>query len=188
MTITQSCILACIRSYVRNHPGNIHVDDLCYRIEREGNLTIVAIRGTANERNWWRDLFVIPLPSPKGYLAHGGFVRAFQKLYAAGIMDKAQGYNVVITGHSLGAGIATLLSEKTGFPLVTFGSPRVYTRLGGPDLPHTRIINDDDLVTMVPRYCYRHYCDPVINADGDGQQVEFKDHDAEVYGKRLGAL
>jgi hypothetical protein len=74
---------------------------------------------------------------------------------------------VTITGHSLGAGIATLLapmlsdlSQKT--IVVTFGSPRVgdltfmHAYNTSLDIHHIRVTNDDDPISYVPVIGYHH--------------------------------
>ena len=109
-------------------------------------------------RFWPKDLH-------NGVKVHGGFLRAYNSL--KGDIDAwlaaldPQPAELIVTGHSLGAAMATLMASlNCDATLVTFGSPRV----GGPGLaqmfagrPVHRYVDCNDFVTnLAPPIWFRH--------------------------------
>lgn len=170
------CARLCRESYHDPIPeGFCDVDDLRFGVRQKDGVTYIAFRGSANLLNWVRNLRIFPAKTPRGHMAHRGFVKGFERLNK---YIKVSG-PTVFTGHSLGGGLATLFAEAHRVPLVTFGSPRVYVRWGeGPNLMHRRYVTDDDPVPMVPRYLYSHKCVPIVLPDNDGG-IDWEDHDLE---------
>lgn len=185
MTHTQLAQL-CRESYVGG-PEFMDVGDLRYGIFNVDGFLTVVFRGSANALNWLRDFNVGPRLTMHDHLAHGGFLSAFEELWP---QLKDIGPNVYVTGHSLGAAIAVLFAEALGCPVVTFGCPRVYSRLSSePELLHSRIICDDDPVPMLPAltYSWRNAATLVLK-DDDGELVNPEDHNIDVYLSRLKGL
>lgn len=97
---------------------------------------VLAFRGTepTNQRDWWTSLKFINADFRFGKV-HSGFKDAFEHVREQ--IDRVRGLNsdrlVYVTGHSLGAAIATLwVANQCDNPnciagLYTFGSPRVGT-------------------------------------------------------------
>lgn len=96
------------------------------------------------------------------------------------LLNKYPGYKVFLTGHSLGAGLSSLVAFYLALdpdlpkPIscINFASPRV----GGEDvfkavhhlektkqLRMLRIVNENDLFTTMPKWWYRHF----------GHQIDF---------------
>lgn len=176
----------CALSYQDDRPRFFYdVGDLRYGFGIRDGKHFIVIRGTANVQNWLRDASAIPSRTCGGYLAHAGFVSAYRALCSGG-MPTIKGSDVIVTGHSLGGAVATLLAEHIGCKVITFGSPRVYCRfLPAPKLDHDRVVCDDDLIPEIPRLLYAHRTKPITLFDNDNQLVSIKDHSMSVYIDRL---
>jgi predicted lipase len=102
---------------------------------------IVAFRGSVNIANWVTnlDFLMKPYPGVSGAQVHRGFSEAFDAvspLVVSSVQNLLSAHpnaNIVITGHSLGAALATFaavdLKTKLNIPstritFYTFGSPR----------------------------------------------------------------
>lgn len=100
---------------------------------------IVAFRGTEKKlKDWLTDARFIKQDSPTGGRIHSGFSDALELVYAR-IVGHLFGEKILteskqlwVTGHSLGAALATLFSARLYFErkirptgIFTFGSPRV---------------------------------------------------------------
>src|SRR6185436_867064 len=116
----------------------------------------------------------ISIPIIEGKIRiHEGFNHAYSKVEAQieqSLTDKLGDRPLYITGHSLGAALATVatknIEKKKWFrdqlaACYTFGSPRVGNKTFGDDLksPIYRVVNTTDVVTVVPTFGYRHVGD-----------------------------
>ena len=131
---------------------------------------ILCFRGTEPDElsDVLADLNAIPRFSMTHGLVHSGFVTELNKLYDT-LDEHRQKHSkkkFYITGHSLGAAMATIacsrFEEKTPVELLTtFGSPRVGTRsfVKNIQTPHNRVVNNNDVVTKVPLFLmgYKHH-------------------------------
>ena len=105
------------------------------------------------------DLNAIPRGSMTHGLVHSGFRKELDKLWGQ-LVDHQSVYlgkNFYITGHSLGAAMATIATSRFEeftevTELYTFGSPRAGTRkfVNAIKTPHFRCVNNNDIVTRVP--------------------------------------
>lgn len=108
---------------------------------------------------------------------HNGFIDSWESLRPF-VLDKvSKTKNVYVTGHSLGAAIATLCATELKVnkinlkPVYTFGQPRIgnsdwkkYFDSTGVNL--TRIVNGYDAVARVPKLFYYHVGTPFYMQDG----------------------
>jgi hypothetical protein len=146
-------------------------------------LVFVAFRGTelrnlcASLNNWHTNLRFSLVPDGRGGRIHEGFQEALDQVWdplckeIGDVLAQGPARRVWLTGHSLGAALATLAADRAllqrAFPvggLYTFGSPRVgnaaFARrvnrsLLGPCI--FRFVNYDDIVPRVPPPLgYRH--------------------------------
>jgi hypothetical protein len=140
--------------------------------------THVVFRGTQFTsaidfaQEWCEDALSLPLQPFGGGHVHLGFFAAWKALRQATI-DAAAATGApsangrVITGHSLGAAIATLYWADLGGDLMTFAGPRVGDPVFGTSLWNgqtVRIINAPDIVPDVPT-------DPPFRHGGFEQKV-----------------
>jgi triacylglycerol lipase len=128
---------------------------------------VVAFRGTEPDklRDWMSDLDTQFADGPFGRV-HNGFWRALLRvaddLDACVAEFQDQGQSLWVTGHSLGAALATLAAarwrekDKPVNGLYDFGSPRVGDRVfertfdQDSGARNFRFVNNTDLVTRVP--------------------------------------
>lgn len=131
----------------------------------------LSFRGTesTNHVDWMRDAQFRPETGVFGTNVHSGFKRALDEVWGE-IVPLAGDKSLVITGHSLGAGLAvlaasrTVAAEGTVDHVYTYGSPRAglkdfaaaYNDVLGSNT--YRVINHIDIVTRVPLLVqnYRH--------------------------------
>jgi len=131
---------------------------------RASGLVFVVYRGTESPEDWIADFTFPQVPHSLGNVERG-FVALYAQTAAsvAAAVPRAGGTpNVIVTGHSLGAGLAVLAAADIAASgaavqtaLYSFAGPRV----GDPDFAAGfnnrvaaawRIVNTEDIVTTVP--------------------------------------
>lgn len=151
---------------------------------------VVAFRGTNSEiADFVADLDLPKVPGPAG-LVHRGFLRAlnavWDRVHQAITVFRDQEQRVFLTGHSLGAALATLATARLEFDttcrtagLYTFGSPRVgdrrFQRASDAQFGQRtfRFANYRDLVTRVPfEFLGYHHVGRVFFFDASGRLHE----------------
>ncbi|PSS05275.1 Alpha/Beta hydrolase protein [Coniella lustricola] len=137
-------------------------------IDSNAHEIILSIRGTSAIGNWLADVVWARQPTSMcaGCWAHFGFLFAYSEIASAAETSLASAnrlfpsYKLTITGHSLGAAVATLLGmslRDKGYDLdiYTYGSPRVgnqalasyISRQPGHEY---RVTHNADVVTRLP--------------------------------------
>jgi triacylglycerol lipase len=150
-------------------------------------MILLAFRGTevTHLRDWMTDLRIKQVDTPFGAI-HTGFKEALDRVWEEVLITFRifhRGQPIWITGHSLGAALATLaaqrlMAENINFNgLYTFGSPRV----GNPAFCEAcnkafaartfRFVNNNDVVTRVPQR--------VLGYDHLGT-LKYLDHEGKV--------
>ena len=166
----------------------------------------LVFRGTMTTNEWVADLKVrlVPCPFLGSGKVHDGFLHTYE-LFRVTILDAVgatEGMSrLFITGHSLGAGLATLAAADIAttarpFPLTayTYASPRVGDRQFAADynarlgLRSYRIANTCDMVVSVPFPVpflgfiggYFTHVDAPVDFTTQREDAE-KNHDIETY-------
>ncbi|MEI6428489.1 MAG: lipase family protein [Pseudanabaena sp. ELA607] len=174
--------------------NNFHFFD---RVETQGfimgndEMIVLAFRGTEPSKiqDWLTDLQFMQCKGPSGVNVHSGFYEGLLVVWEA-VKDKItelrqQEQSILLTGHSLGAALATLATAQLkedmdiiANGLYTFGSPRV----GGKDFREYfnnsfadrafRLVNNNDAVTRFP---------PRINGYAHTGQFLYFDTDGDLH-------
>lgn len=122
--------------------------------------TVISIRGTANLANVREDAEYTQSKNDKlGIYVHRGFDEDTMTVYEHLKPKLDASHEIILTGHSLGAAISTLLMmylEEDGFRVgasMNFGQPKVTNKKGVEKyghLPLLRVVNEEDVVPLVP--------------------------------------
>ncbi|CAJ2507435.1 Uu.00g086210.m01.CDS01 [Anthostomella pinea] len=163
-------------------------------------LIVVSIRGSSSVRNWITDFVFLQVGCDLvfGCLIHAGFMTAWleieEKLLATLATETAAhpSYQIVFTGHSLGAAVATVAAafarnEGYAIDLYTYGSPRVgndvfvksVTDQAGSE---NRVTHLDDPVPRLPPILlnYRHTSPEYWLSDGTSNTTDYTAADIKV--------
>jgi hypothetical protein len=136
--------------------------DVRYFLERNDKTRtqFITVRGSANRKNFSEDLDIAVREDRKINIpVHSGFDLAARAIYDDVKPYLKPGYKTYVTGHSLGGAVAAILTLymiEDGVEVVrvvTFGQPRFTTADGVKRLsflPLARVIDEDDIVPMVP--------------------------------------
>jgi predicted lipase len=182
----------------------------------------VVFRGSESSKDWYYDLQVRKMCIRDDIMVHSGF---YDQLCSAGVFNDIVGevkkqlaehpdYALFVTGHSLGAALATLFGYLSAHVLddkitvVSFASPRVGNASWKKsfeektNLEHYRVTNNRDIVTAFPNYKYKHVGDNIRISENavstfldyqDDSWYDFSlfrcwsagDHDCDLYYKHL---
>lgn len=123
---------------------------------------IVALRGTDSIPEWLSDATALLTECPfmAGARTHLGFTEVYETLVVEGFSLRAHladhARPIIVTGHSLGAALATLVAAAIGgADLITFAGPAVgddaFAHMAMSRLAsNIRIVNVQDLVPKLP--------------------------------------
>lgn len=189
-----------IIAYIEELNTSTHVALL--KIIQDDPCLVIVFRGTDEINNWNSNVHAYQASFYNKGKVHSGFKQAYmsirRKLHK---YLKESSMPTFITGHSLGAALATMaasdLYEDESFDsCYTFGSPRI----GNPDFINSiksrqiyRIVNNTDIVTTVPidfaRIKYNHAGSAYLIDDQGNLREGMNDDDIYIYQKsRLGSL
>ena len=142
--------------------ASVNGTDVQYFIENpvSASSQVISIRGTANLANVREDAEYLPSKNHKlGIYVHKGFDEDTLLVYRDLLPHLDKNKKVILTGHSLGAAISTLLMmylHEDGFTIelsINFGQPKVTNRKGAGKyafLPLLRVADENDVVPLLP--------------------------------------
>ena len=136
----------------------------------------VIFRGSESMRDWYYDLSILKTKLHDNVYVHSGF---YKQLYNENMYENLKNdindlikeytdYEIYITGHSLGAALATLFGYELArsipnkVNIISFASPRVgnieFKKAFDKkeNLYHIRVTNNRDVVTAVPFINFKH--------------------------------
>jgi hypothetical protein len=102
-------------------------DGVCWALARLDGFDVVVLRGSITLQDWLRDIQALAMPSRIGHV-HSGFYAGMEQMWAD--LKPMLARPVIVTGHSLGAARAAVLSALMtvdGVPpvaRVVFGEPK----------------------------------------------------------------
>ena len=177
------------------------VGEVEYLITEHDGFTVIAFRGTEATRWWsnggWRDILrdvrFIPWYDRRIGWAHAGFLKGAKRAVEQ-ILELHLPGPIYVTGHSLGAGLATCAAailKAQGLDIweaVLFGSPRALTKSAQKryKVKCTSYRNGHDFVTTVPRrsWGFRHPVE-LTQLGKQGADRTWSDHWIPLYTEAL---
>lgn len=167
-------------------------------VDHDKKQQLISIRGTTNLSNVKQDADYIEVKDNKlGIAVHEGFDSDVRAIYKDVMRRLIKDYDVKVTGHSLGAAMATILMiylHEDGFNIkhsVNFGQPKFTNKHGAKKygfIPLLRVENKNDLVPLLPPVTlldseygiYAHFKPELIPLN-DYYYSYLVEHDAERY-------
>jgi len=143
--------------------GGDQKDEVAFDVKQVNGISIIIIRGTANEGNVLSDIDVRLVSDTRtGIRLHKGFRDAAVTIMQIIDTTKILEHTVHVTGHSLGGAVAQIIGmwlHKRGNNVLVFsyGSPKVSNQvLSGGQPTHWRVVRRSDPIPFTPPWPYSH--------------------------------
>ena len=143
--------------------GGDQKDDVAFDVKQDNGITIIIIRGTANQSNLQSDIDVrLVRDDELGIYLHKGFRDASVSVMSNIEIGITINHTVYVTGHSLGGAIAQIIGmwlHKRGHNVQVFsyGSPKVSNQIMSSGQPtHWRVVRRSDPVPFTPPWPFFH--------------------------------
>ena len=143
--------------------GGNQKDEVAFEVKQEGGISIIVIRGTANDANVLSDVDVRLVSDTRtGIRLHKGFRDAAVTVMQIIDNTKTLEHTVHVTGHSLGGAVAQIIGmwlHKRGknVQIYSYGSPKVSDQvLPGGQPTHWRVVRLSDPIPFSPPWPYSH--------------------------------
>ena len=143
--------------------GGDQKDEVAFEVKQDNGISIIVIRGTANESNILSDIDVRLVDDTRtGIKLHKGFRDAAVTVMQIIDNTKTLEQTVHLTGHSLGGAVAQIIGmwlHKRGknVQVFSYGSPKVSSQvLSGGQPTHWRVVRRSDPIPFTPPWPYEH--------------------------------
>jgi len=143
--------------------GGDQKDEVAFEVKQDSGISIIVIRGTANDANVLSDIDVRLVSDTRtGIKLHKGFRDAAVTIMQIIDTTKTLEHTVHVTGHSLGGAVAQIIGmwlHKRGknVQIFSFGSPKVSSQvLSGGQPTHWRVVRLSDPIPFTPPWPYAH--------------------------------
>ncbi len=156
--------------------GGDQKDEVAFEVKQENGISIIVIRGTANEANILSDIDVRLVDDARtGIKLHKGFrdaavtimqiIDTTMKTGRAVPSNQLQyplEHTVHVTGHSLGGAVAQIIGmwlhiRGKNVQVFSYGSPNVSNQVLSEGQPtHWRVVRRSDPIPFTPPWPYRH--------------------------------
>ena len=143
--------------------GGDQKDEVAFEVKQESGISIIVIRGTANDANVLSDVDVRLVSDTRtGIKLHKGFRDACLGVMEIIDRDHTVEHNVHVTGHSLGGAVAQIIGmwlHKRGnnVQVYSYGSPKVSDQVLADGQPtHWRVVRRSDPIPFTPPWPYSH--------------------------------
>jgi len=143
--------------------GGDQKDEVAFEVKQESGISIIVIRGTANDANVLSDIDVRLVSDARtGIKLHKGFRDASTTIMQNLDESYTVEHTVHVTGHSLGGAIAQIIGmwlHKRGnnVQIFSYGSPKVSNQVLSEGQPtHWRVVRRSDPIPFTPPWPYSH--------------------------------
>ena len=143
--------------------GGNQKDEVAFEVIQDNGISIIVIRGTANNSNMLSDIDVRLVSDTRaGIRLHKGFRDVAVNILQIIDTTKTLEHTVHVTRHSLGGAVAQIIGmwlHKRGknVQIYSYGSPKVSDQvLSGGQPSHWRVVRRSDAIPFSPPWPYRH--------------------------------
>jgi len=143
--------------------GGDQKDEVAFEVKQDNGISIIVIRGTANDANVLSDVDVrIVSDTRTGIRLHKGFRDVAVNIMQIIDTTKTLEHTVHVTGHSLGGAVSQIIGKwlhKRGknVQIYSYGSPKVSDQvLPGGQPTHWRVVRRSDPIPFTPTWPYYH--------------------------------
>jgi len=143
--------------------GGDQKDEVAFEVKQESGISIIVIRGTANDANVLSDIDVRLVDDTRtGIKLHKGFRDVAVTIMQIIDTTKTLEHTVHVTGHSLGGAVAQIIgmwlhTRGKNVQIFSYGSPKVSNQvLSGGQPTHWRVVRRSDPIPFTPPWPYSH--------------------------------